>query len=93
MARGAFETKQGDGSLFYNPLLSSARLTFTGMVFIPGETRRISNSKIKKNVRGIHQKKYFSMMIIENLLIFLINPCALTNTNWDFKYLKELDGI
>jgi len=24
------------------------------------------------------------MMIIENLLIFLINPCALTNTNRDF---------
>jgi len=24
------------------------------------------------------------MMIIENLLIFLIEPCALTNTNWDF---------
>jgi len=24
-------------------------------------------------------------MIIENLLIFLIDPCALTNTNWDFR--------
>jgi len=24
------------------------------------------------------------MMIIENLLIFLIDLCALTNTNWDF---------
>jgi len=24
------------------------------------------------------------MMIIENLLIFLIDPCALANTNWDF---------
>ena len=31
-------------------------------------------------------------MIIETLLIFLIDPCALTNTNRDFKYLKELDG-
>ena len=47
---------------------------------MPGETRRTSNSKIKKNIRGIHQKKYLQMMIIENLLIFLVAPCALTNT-------------
>jgi len=40
---------------------------------MPGETRRISNSKIKKNIRVIHQKKYFYMMIIENLLTFMIN--------------------
>ncbi len=26
---------------------------------MPGETRRISNSKIKKNISGIHQKKIF----------------------------------
>ncbi len=32
-------------------------------------------------------------MIIENLLIFLIDLCALTNTNWIFKYLKELDAV
>jgi len=51
---------------------------------MPGETRRISNSRIKKNIRGIQQKKYLYMMITENLLIFLIDPCALTNTNWDF---------
>ena len=29
------------------------------------------------------------MMIIENLLIFLIEPCALTNTNWDFSIFKR----
>ena len=53
------------------------------MIFMPGETRRTGNSKIKKNIRGIQQKKYLQMMIIENLLIFLIDPCAHSNTNWD----------
>jgi len=38
--------KQGDGSLFCNPLLPLAREAFTGMIFMPGETRRTSNSKI-----------------------------------------------
>jgi len=50
---------------------------------MPGERRRTSNSKIKKNIRDTSEK-YLYMAIIENLLIFLINPCALTNTNWDF---------
>jgi len=31
-------------------------------------------------------------MIIDNLLIFLINMCALQIQTGIFKYLKELDG-
>jgi len=45
------------------------------MIFIPGERRRTSNSKIKKNIRDTPEK-YLYMAIIENLLIFLINTYA-----------------
>ena len=52
------DIKQGNGPLFDEPLLPLAQSTFTGMIFIPGKTRRTSNSKIKKNISSIHQKKY-----------------------------------
>jgi len=56
LSKNTIGAKQGDGSLFDNPLLPLARYTITGMIFMPGETKRTSNSKIKKNVRGIQQK-------------------------------------
>jgi len=61
------------------------------MIFIPGERRRTSNSKIKKNIRDTPEK-YLYMAIIENLLIFLINTYAFQIQTGIFKYLKELNG-
>jgi len=60
------------------------------MIFIPGERRRTSNSKIKKNIRDTPEK-YLYMAIIENLLIFLINTYAFQIQTGILKYLHELN--
>jgi len=46
---------------------------------MPGETRRISNSKIKKNIRGIHQKKYYVRYKRREKMFKAFNSKQLTN--------------